>query len=1232
MTTTIITDPQESSNLTPAKTFSLSVKHDIVNKGQSRTDKKINLAENWQAETLTIYELKDIIASGKAFLPSLVKDGYRKDENFISGQIIAIDIDNAYTDRTQPKNKDGKFPKVYRKELLISEALALPFVQKYCSLIYTSPSYTDEWERFRLVFVLPEPITDRDTFKRLIVRVCAEIPGSDHTTSITNLFYGNTNAIFPLVNAEAVLSPEWINEALAVPTQPIKGKKSKERLDSPETSEDLAEWLYSREMALHPASASNFISHVLNLDINPVEVMYPGARELHAGIFDSVGGNRSEGFHQVYMEALGWENLGITRSGSALRVVQEMYSNHFNDERSDADRFDRLVAVTSNPESYVPATYYNAIEDGKSSHEAYLACVKHALNTYVALSRKNNDDIKSATDHKLYKQWIDRKKFTADTISNTILVNGKKKLDGSQFVVICNSGEYGIIAFKAAMSLGKTEALCKFAEANPGLGMLMIGYRNALLLNTIQRLSLHGTFYHLLNDSAHGMLADPSSRIALCFDSLGKLKESDADDKVIILDEALSIMIHALLSSTVGKFNRKKLLDLFANLVKRSKFVIMMDGNMSDRVVDWIAELRGESPDRICKIENPTPAPKLNVEWINAVKEDDPDHICLKDKSPIFQGMLETLEAHKLVPAGKAKSIGVIADNQRLLEAYDRELTKLGYKTLRLDKTTTANHADIIKNIDGFLCDNHTDVLLMSPTCESGVDISIENYFVKCYALFHGVLGTDSQNQFLRRIRNCHDWAIWAAERASLAKTHMLNRSTAEMLSSFTSGMNACIKSTIENSEYESFHTNIFNEVKKNLSDTNFIRATEEIQFLNFERAFSKECLRISLDENASFTDIYQFRNSVINQTITETIDEIILERGKAVYLAPDISVEDAREIKKNLSSTAEDIAKAEKALLLDRLPGLEDSDLWKDEDKASQWIGDYLCKSNRQHVRALERFWLATNIDGAKIISQKDWFAVATTLSQQNDDRECEFGSKKISFRSFFGHDIRNDYAQIKALVDLGFLDLLGGQKYNSDSPEIQQIIRTVKRSKTYKDVLEKTPGKDYIGFVADLMRTIGVKAKSKQEGKGKDRGKRFYSFYAPNDQTYELEALEKAESSFVEGKSKTFDKVASATKELEKSNLNLKILEAIDTRMIQRIVEWEKPNPEDFDTSPIQVDGIPYLLEWLDTATYESFVTLWESGDVTAKNTIKGQIRILWNDYYEKNKNLFQFISYNE
>ncbi|MGB3496525.1 MAG: hypothetical protein WBA57_27605, partial [Elainellaceae cyanobacterium] len=132
---------------------------------------------------------------------------------------------------------------------------------------------------------------------------------------------------------------------------------------------------------------------------------------------------------------------------------------------------------------------------------------------------------------------------------------------------------YDIHAFLSTMGSGKTAEIARILSGIDA-GAIAIGSRNSLLLQSCER---WGGFYHLHNDSAFGLTADPHSRIACCIDSLLHFENHHFDGKILILDEVVSVIKHALLSSTL-KDKRQKCLAKLEQAIKRASVVLAWDG------------------------------------------------------------------------------------------------------------------------------------------------------------------------------------------------------------------------------------------------------------------------------------------------------------------------------------------------------------------------------------------------------------------------------------------------------------------------------------------------------------------------------------------------------------------------------------------------------------------------------------------------------------------------------
>lgn len=178
------------------------------------------LAANFQDKEGTIQDVQYHIKAGHAVCGGLLGGKWRTKANIIGSQWLLLDIDNsdiAHDAQGKPiKNDTGNYIKLYKHQLTIEEALAHPFVKKYCSLIYTTANHQPNWHRFRLIFILPEYIEGADTVESCTYSLMQQLPHDCACKDASRVFYGNTEAEFVLVNPEATLPDEWVREAIRI--------------------------------------------------------------------------------------------------------------------------------------------------------------------------------------------------------------------------------------------------------------------------------------------------------------------------------------------------------------------------------------------------------------------------------------------------------------------------------------------------------------------------------------------------------------------------------------------------------------------------------------------------------------------------------------------------------------------------------------------------------------------------------------------------------------------------------------------------------------------------------------------------------------------------------------------------------------------------------------------------------------------------------------------------------
>ena len=269
--------------------------------------------------------------------------------------------------------------------------------------------------------------------------------------------------------------------------------------------------------------------------------------------------------------------------------------------------------------------------------------------------------------------------------------------------------------------------LLAWLEANgKGRGVVLLGSRNSLLSQTCKKIGANHR-----SKSSDSEMRSPDSRTALCFDSILKLPE--ADGRILLLDEATSSIKHAIAGATCSR-ERMAILDRYHQEIKRAEIVICLDGNMTDWVSDYLKTLRGNDSG-IVKVLNVPKPQTIPLEIIPEFRQ-----------SGLTSKILEVMPLVKR----QGKAIAIACDSLRLSKRLTSLFTTRGYKVLCINSETMTQEE--VKAWIEHPVRGDYDILIYTPSCESGLDIPFEG-FAYTYAFFCGIVDTATQIQMLRRVR-----------------------------------------------------------------------------------------------------------------------------------------------------------------------------------------------------------------------------------------------------------------------------------------------------------------------------------------------------------------------------------------------------------------------------------------------------------------------------------------------
>jgi len=168
----------------------LSINTNLIDKGDPEKP-------GWINAEFTLEEFVSHIKRGHAYSGGVIKEGRSSKKpaaaDIAYAQILSVDVDN----EKKIYNKDTKSYDKFKKELAdeylpFDIAAADPFVVENALLIYTSPSHTEEWHRFRIVFLLPEKIHDIVEWAEIATALIKKYDSDKSCKNIDRFFYGHS--------------------------------------------------------------------------------------------------------------------------------------------------------------------------------------------------------------------------------------------------------------------------------------------------------------------------------------------------------------------------------------------------------------------------------------------------------------------------------------------------------------------------------------------------------------------------------------------------------------------------------------------------------------------------------------------------------------------------------------------------------------------------------------------------------------------------------------------------------------------------------------------------------------------------------------------------------------------------------------------------------------------------------------------------------------------------------
>jgi P4 family phage/plasmid primase-like protien len=285
--------------------------------------------ENWEKLTQDIPSIADTVQQGYGLCAWHLVDGKRakNETGCTQAGLLIIDIDN------QADGKDKEGNKIQKQELNEEQAKELDLCKKYLSFAYYSPSHSDTWPRFRLVFGLEKTIIDAGFYQWFTRQISAQIPGSDiRATQVPNLFYGAKSNTKLIYISENYIPTEKIDEAY----------QTYLKLPKENTGKEAAVEALLAEIAPNGIDFERLLSGAVRRILDGEEVS-----------------DRSFAMATAFNEIIGWCNWlneeGVPVSKNPLDIANQVFENIYEYAPELDSKFDRILNSITDPKSLRPA-------------------------------------------------------------------------------------------------------------------------------------------------------------------------------------------------------------------------------------------------------------------------------------------------------------------------------------------------------------------------------------------------------------------------------------------------------------------------------------------------------------------------------------------------------------------------------------------------------------------------------------------------------------------------------------------------------------------------------------------------------------------------------------------------------------------------------------------------------------------------------------------------------------
>ena len=196
--------------------------------GKATKDQLKLLGDNWLNVECTWKEAFELITEDGVATSAELWTENRCDANFVSRQLIMIDIDDGMT---------------------IEELLADKFYNDYSAGFYVTPSHTNDAHRFRIIFRLERKETDKERYKKIVQGIMMYYQSADIACKdATRLYYGTPNCEIKEMTNKLLIDDVTEGLIFAVDEQEAKEIEELQQMPTKEYTDNQYDTEYVNEL------------------------------------------------------------------------------------------------------------------------------------------------------------------------------------------------------------------------------------------------------------------------------------------------------------------------------------------------------------------------------------------------------------------------------------------------------------------------------------------------------------------------------------------------------------------------------------------------------------------------------------------------------------------------------------------------------------------------------------------------------------------------------------------------------------------------------------------------------------------------------------------------------------------------------------------------------------------------------------------------------------------------